>query len=323
MMSRFVKAVLFAAALCTVVPAFARFPSRTVFIVDPFPPGGVTDLLARALASQLTKLWHQSVVVENVPGAGSIIGAAKVAHAAPDGQTLLLTIDATVVSSRFLHKHLPYDPDKGLEPITMLARSRMVVVANPSFPPNNMREAVALARREPDRIAYGSSGVGTPPNLMFATIGKHEGVKFLHVPYKGVAKYMVAVMSDQVPMALAALTAASRFAKAGKVKALAVSGSKRARVFPNVPTLAESGYGYVNPMIWWGLFAPGGTSAKLVARINRDVTGILKRPDFTKKYFVAHSLDRIADTPSAFEAAIRHDVKVTAGMVKAAGLHPQ
>ncbi len=325
-MRRFLTFALLAAMLCTlsVVSSLAQvFPSRTVFIVVPYPAGGSTDVLARALANELGKLWNQPVVVENFGGAGSIIGAERVANATADGYTLLLTIDPTVVSNRFLYKKLPYDPDKSLIPITMLARSGQLVIANPSFPANNLRELVDAARRTPGRVAYASYGLGTQPNLFFETIGKREGVQFLHVPYKGIAPDVNAVMTGEVQISVASPAAAGAMVKAGKIKALAIGGSKRSIMFPDVPTIAESGYPYVNSVIWWGIFAPGGTSAPLVDRINHDVAGIAKRPDIVEKYFTAFGLDPVVDTPSEFAAAIRADVKVTAEMVKAAGVQPQ
>ena len=325
-MRRFLTVTLLAAMLCTLsaVPALAQtFPSKTVFIVVPYPAGGSTDVLARALATQLTALWGKSVVVENAPGASSIIGADKVAHSAPDGQTLLFTLDATVVSNRFLYKKLPYDPDKGLVPIMMVARSGQLVVATPSFPANNMRELVEAARRAPGKIAYASYGIGTQPNLMFETIGKHEGVKFLHVPYKGVAPDVKATMTGEVQVTLAAPAVAAPMVRAGKLKALAIGGEKRSILLPEVPTIAEEGYPYVNPVLWWGLFAPGGTSPKLVDRISHDVLSIVKQPDFIKKYFTHFGLDLVADTPTQFAAAIAADVKATAPMVKVAGVKPE
>ena len=326
MMHRFLTTALLAAMLCSLsaVPASAQeFPSKTVFIVVPFPPGGSTDVLARALAAELGKAWHQSVVVENAPGAGSIIGAEKVTHAAPDGQTLLMTIDPTVVSNRFVYKKLPYDPDKSLAPITMVARGGLFIIANPSFPANNLHELVEAARRDPGKIAYASAGIGTQTNLMMEMLAQHEGVKFLHVPYKGgVTPDMTAVMSDQVQVTAASVAAAGSLVKAGKLKALAISGQKRSALFPNVPTIAESGYPYVDYTIWFGLFAPGGTSPQLVDRINHDVTSIVMRPDFTKKYITTMGLEPVADTPAEFAAAIRANVKVAAEMVKAAGVRP-
>jgi tripartite-type tricarboxylate transporter receptor subunit TctC len=326
MMRHFLNVTLFAVMLCTlfVVSTLAQvFPSRTIFIVVPYPAGGSTDVLARALGNELSKLWGQSVVVENVSGASSIIGANRVANAPPDGHMLLLTIDPTVVSNRFLFKTLPYDPDKSLVPITMIARSGQLVIANPSFPANDLRELVDAARRTPGSVAYASYGIGTQPNLMFETIGKREGVQFLHVPYKGIAPDVNAVMTGEVQVSVASPAAAGSMVRAGKVKALAIGGLKRSSLFPDVPTIAESGYPYVDSVIWWGLFAPGGTSAQLVDRINHDLASVAKRPEIIQKYFTAFGLDPVADTPSEFVATIRADVKITAEMVKAAGVQPQ
>ena len=326
MMRRLLTGTLLAAMLCAVsgVSALAQaFLSRTVFIVVPYPAGGSTDALARALANELSKLWKQSVVVENIGGASSIIGASKVANATPDGNTLLLTIDPTVVSNRFLYKQLPYDPDKSLIPITMLAKSGQLVIANPSFPAKNLRELVDAARRTPGKVAYASYGMGTQPNLLFETIGKREGVQFLHVPYKGIAPDVNAVMAGEVQISVASPAASGSMVKAGMIKALAIGGSKRSSLFPDVPTIAESGYPYVNSVIWWGLFAPGGTSAQLVDRISQDVASVAKQPDFIEKYFTAFGLDPVMDTPAEFAATIRSDVKITAEMVKAAGVKPE
>lgn len=325
-MRRFLIATLCASMLCalSVVPTLAQqFPSRTVMIVVPYPAGGSTDVLARALAADLSKVWGQPVVVENVGGASSIIGANKVAKSAPDGHTLLLTIDPTVVSNRFLFKSLPYDPDKGLVPITLLARSGQMVLANPSFAANNLREVVDAARTSPGKIAYASFGIGTTAHLMFETVGKREGVQFLHVPYKGIMPDVLAVAAGEVQVTLASPATAGPMVRAGKIKALAIGGQKRSSLFPEVPTVAEAGYPYVDSVIWWGIFAPGGTSEQLVDRIYHDVTNIVKRPDFVEKYLTKFGIDLVASTPAEIAATIRDDVKITAEMVKAAGVQPQ
>ncbi len=263
------------------------------------------------------------MVVENVSGASSIIGAGRVAKAAPDGHTLLFTIDPTVVSNRFLFKSLPYDPDKSLVPITMIARSGQMVLANPSFPANSLREVVDVARGTPGKVAYASFGIGTTSNLMFETIGKREGVQFLHVPYKGIMPNVTAVMSGEVQVTLASPATAGPMVKAGKIKALAIGGTKRSTIFPDIPTVAEAGYPYVDSVIWFGLFAPEGTSAQLVDRIHKDVNGIIKRPDFIERFITAVGLDLVASTPAEFAETIRTDVKVIGEMVKAAGVQPQ
>lgn len=324
-MQRLLNVTLLAAALWTlpIMSASAqKFPSGTVFIVVPYPAGGSTDVLARALGNELSKLWKQTVVIENQGGASSIIGTNRVAKATPDGHTLLLTIDATVVHNRFLFKKLPYDPDKSLLPITMLARSGQLVITNPVFPAKNLRELVDVARRKPGEIAYGSYGAGTQPNLLFETIGAREGLKFLHVPYKGIAPVVTAVMTGEVSVSVASPAAAVSMLKADKVRAIAVGGSKRSSLFSDIPTLAESGYPYIDAAIWWGIFAPAGVSAQLVDQINRDVASVARQPDFIEKYFTAFGLDPVLGSPQEFAAAIASDVKITAEMVEAAGVKP-
>lgn len=326
MMRRLLHVTLSTAILCAVsaVPAFAQsFPSQTVRIVLPYPAGGSTDVLARALAQELSPVWGHPVVVENVPGAGSIIGAGKVATSTPDGHTLMVTIDATVVGNRFLFKKLPYDPDKSLIPITMLARSANFVFANPSVPVKNLRELVELARRTPGKVAYSSAGLGTPAHLVMETIAKREGVQFVHVPYKGVAPLVTAVVSGEVSFSVATPAASGAMVRAGKVKAIAITGPQRTKLFPDVPTTAESGYPYAIAWLWFGLFAPAGTDPQIVERIHRDATAILKQPQFTEKYITKFSLDLVASSPAEFADAIRADVANIAEMVKAADVRPE
>jgi len=322
MMRRLLPVTLLASFLCALsaVPALAQqFPSKPVRLLIPWPAGGSTDVLGRALASELGKLWGQSVVVENPAGANSILGAEKVATATPDGYTLMMTIDTTTVSARFLYK-LPYDPDKGFTPITMVARSGQFVIVNPSFPANNLRELVEYARRNPGKVAYASYGLGTQPHLFFETLAKREGVSFLHVPYKGVAPCVTATVAGEVQATVSSPAASGAQVKAGKARAIAIGGGQRPSLFPSVPTIAESGYPYAAAIIWFGLFGPGGMNPQLVDRIHRDATSIVKRPEFVEKYITAFSLDLVANTPAEFAAAIRSDVEVTAGMVKASGV---
>jgi len=326
MMRRLLQFTLSTAILCALsaMPAFAQsFPSQTVRIVVPYAAGGSTDVLARALAKELSTVWGHPVLVENVPGAGSIIGTAKVATAPPDGHTLLLTIDPTVVGNRFLFKKLSYDPDKSLIPITMLARSGSFVFVHPSVPANNLRELVEMARAAPGKIAYASVGRGTPAHLVLETIGKREGVSFIHVPYKGVAPATTAVVSGEVSVSVASPAATGAMVRAGKVRAIAITSPQRTKLFPDVPSTAESGYPYALSWIWFGLFATGGTDPQIVQRIHRDATAILKRPEFTEKFITKFSLDLVANSPAEFAGAIRSDVANMAEMVKAAGVQPE
>ena len=317
---------LLTAMVCVLsaMPAFAQsFPSQTVRIVVPYAAGGSTDVLARALARDLSTVWGHPVLVENISGADSTIGASRVATATPDGHTLLLTIDPTVVGNRFLFKKLPYDPDKSLIPITMLARSGSFVIVHPSVPAKNLRELVEMARGAPGKVAYGSVGRGTPAHLVLETISKREGVSFIHVPYKGVAPATTAVVSGEVSISVASPAATGAMVRAGKVRAIAITSPSRTSLFPDVPSTVESGYPYVISWIWFGLFSPGGTDPQLVERIHRDATAILKRPEFTAKYISAFSLDLVANSPAEFADAIRADVANIAEMVKAAGVRPE
>lgn len=320
------NALIFAVLLWSVPIASViaqTFPSSTVTIVVPFPPGGGTDLMARGLANELSKLWKQPVVIENVPGANSIIGAAKVAKATPDGRTLLVTIDSTVVHNRFLYKNLPYDPDKGLLPVTMLGRSGQLIIANPSFPANTMSELLAVARRSKDGVEYGSTGNGTQPHLLFEAMAVREGAKFLQVPYKGIGPIVTAVMTGEVKISIASPASAGAMVESGQIKAIAIGGAKRSAKFPKVPTLAESGFPNLHASTWWGLFAPAGTSAALVAQINRDVAIAAQQPAFIEKNFTMPGVELVMNTPAEFAATIRSEVAQTAEMVKLAGVSPQ
>lgn len=299
------------------------FPPSTVTIVVPFPPGGGTDGLARAFGAELSRLWGQPVVIENIGGANSAIGAAKVARAAPDGLTLLMTVDSTVVHNRFLYKNLAYDPDKSFVPITMLARSGQFLIATPSFPANNMKELLDTARRTPAGLDYGSTGPGTQPHLLFEVLGAREHVKFQQVPYRGISPIMTAVMSGEVKLSTASPASAGAMLAAGSVKALAIGGDKRSAKFPNVPTMAESGFANLNATTWWGLFAPAGTKASVVAQIQRDAATVGRQQAFIEKHYGIYGVEPVLNTPAEFAAAIASDVTTTAEMIRIAGVKPQ
>jgi len=322
-MRRLLSATLLA-ALVLVLPSVSalaqQFPTKPVRMLIPWPAGGSTDVLGRALAAELAKVWGQPVVVENPAGAGSILGAERVANAAPDGYTLMVTIDTTTVHNRFLYKKLPYDPDKSFTPITMIARSGQFVLVNPNFPAKNLRELIDYARRNPGKVAYASYGLGSQPQLFFEALGKREGVKFLNVPYKGVAPCVIATVAGEVQATVSSPAASGAQVKAGKARAIAIGGVQRTSLFPDVPTVSESGYPYAAAQIWFGLFGPAGMNPQLVNRIHGDTLAIIKRPEFVEKYIKAFSLDLVGNTPAEFTASIHADTAVIADMVKAAGV---
>jgi tripartite-type tricarboxylate transporter receptor subunit TctC len=312
-------------AVLSVAPAAAQtFPEgRPVRIVVPYPPGGLLDVLARALAAELTAAWAQTVIVDNAPGAGTIIGAEKVAGAPPDGHTLLMTTDVTVVGNRFMYKKLPYDPDRSLVPITMLAKGAQLVLANPSAPVSNMRELVDAARRQPGKFAYSSYGPGSQPQLLFELLKKREQLDLLHVPYKGVAPALLAATAGEVQFTVASPGVAGQLVKSGKLKALMIASLGRSKLLPEVPTASEAGYPYAISSIWFALFAPAGTSMAIVDRVQRDVTLIARKPEFFETQITARGFELVAGTSGELATAIREEAVRFAEMARAAGLEPE
>ena len=314
------------AILCTLfaVPAFAQsFPSRIVRIIVPSPAGSTVDLAARPLARELSAIWSQPVLIENISGGDYAIAASRAAAAAPDGHTLFMTNHQPILGNRFLIKNLSYDPDKSLMPITMTARGGSFLLVHPSMPVKSMRELVALARGMPGQIGYASTGRGSAGQLTMEMLATRAGVSFNHVPYKGPSQALTALVSGEVSVTTLTPTATGAMVKSGKVRAIAITSPNRTKLFPDVPTTAEAGYPYITYTFWMGLFAPAGTSAPIVERIHRDVTAIVKRPEFSDRYITATGLDVVANSPAEFADAIRADVVIVGAMVKAAGLGPE
>ena len=320
------KTPLAAALLALGVAASAAaqtFPARVVRVIVPFPPGGGIDILLRTLAPELTTKWGQPVIVENRAGAGSNIGAEAVAKSAPDGHTLLATVNQTFTSNRFLYKSLPYDPERSFAPITLILQSDHFLLAHPSLPAKDVRELVALAKRQPGKLNYGSFGNGSQPHLIYETLNKREGLDLLHVPYKGISPNITALIAGEVQLATGSAAVASELLKSGRVKALAIAGKRRAGQFPNVPTTAEEGYPYLLASIWYGLFAPAGTPPAIVEKIGNDVRAILKTPAFTEKHITGRGLDLVASSAGELAATIKEETATVGEMIRAAGVQPE
>jgi len=322
-LSKMLAAALLALASCLAQGQPASFATRPVRIVVPYPPGGGIDILARALGPELSAIWGQPVVVENVAGAGGILGTEKVAAAPGDGHTLLMGVNPVVVGNRFLFRSLPYDPDRSLAPVVMIIQSGQMAVAYPSLAAGTMKELVELARKAPGKLAYSSYGNGSQPHLFFETIAKREGVEFLHVPYKGIAPAATAVIAGEVMLTIASPGQLGAMIKAGKLKALAIGASARSREFPAVPTTAEAGFPYAQSSIWFGMFAPASTPPALVERISRDVATIVRRADFAEKQVTSRGFEVVGAGPAEFAAAIKSEVATTGEMIKAAGVKPE
>lgn len=297
------------------------FPSKQVTFIVPWAAGGGTDIVARKFAEQLQAMWKQPVVVENVAGASGILGAQRVQRAAPDGYTLMMTTNGTITGNRFLFKKLPYDPDKDFVPVTQFTDIDMFILARAGLPANNLQEFVALARKEPGRVSYGSYGKGSQPELLFGLLAKREKIELIHVPYKGVGPAITAVMGGEVDVTLTGRGTGAAAVASGKARLLTYMSAARDPAAPNVPTSAEAGYPYVRVPTWHGLFAPAGTPQAVIDKIQHDVAAIVARPDF-RKDMNDRGYQLPANTSAQFAQVIRDEVKLTAEMVEAAGLQP-
>ena len=245
---KFARLVLiaFATVLCAAVHA-QEFPGKPVRIVVPYPPGGGVDGMARPIADRLSRLWNQPVVVENKPGASTIIGSDFVAKAAPDGLTLLLTSDSSITSNPHLYPKMPFDPVKDLAPVTQLIDLFQMVVAHPSVPARTMQELVELAKARPGTLNYGSYGSGSQPNLLFEALKAQTGVNIAHIPYKGIAPALTAAVAGEVQMTLGGTATSRGYFVAGRLKPLAIARQQRLPAMPDVPTLRESGFPDIDP----------------------------------------------------------------------------
>jgi tripartite-type tricarboxylate transporter receptor subunit TctC len=318
------RRTLLALALGWTAAAGAQtYPSQPVRIVVPFPPGGGIDILIRAVAAELSPKWGKPVVIENKAGAGSMIGAEAVARSDPDGHTLLATVNPTLVANRFLYKSLPYDPDRSFAPVTLMVQSDQYLVAHSSVPAKDLRELVALAKREKGKLNYGSYAPGSQPHLVYGLLAKREGLDMTHVPYKGIAPVMQAVSTGEVHLTAGSSSVAGAMMKDGRIKPLALAGKNRSAQFPNVPTTVEQGFPYLQAPVWYALFAPAKTPATVINKVRDDIAAILKAPAFAEKQVTSRGLDVIASTPQELAQVLREEVEVTGEMVKAVGIQPE
>ena len=260
------------------------FPARSVRLIVPQSAGGGADILARTVGQKLSEAWGQPVVIDNRPGAAGIIGTEAVAKAAPDGYTLLMGAISTHAINPSLYKTLSYDPVKDFAPVTMVATAPLLVVVHPSLPVNSTQELIALAKAKPGQLFFASAGSGNSAHLAGELFKTMANVDLVHVPYKGATPAETDLIGGQVSVMFSSILSALPHAKAGKMKALAVTSARRSSIAPDLPTVAESGVpGYdVNP--WYGLFAPAGTPRAIVERINRDVARILAQPDVRQRF---------------------------------------
>ncbi len=299
----------------------AAYPTKPIRLVVPFTPGGSTDILARAIGQELTKAWGQSVIVDNVPGAGGAIGADKVAKAAPDGYTLLMGHIGTLAVNPSLYPKLPYNPVKDFAPVAWVARVPNVLVVHPSVPAKNVQELVALAKAKPGQLNYGSGGNGSAANLATEYFKLQTGVAIVHIPYRGTAPAVTDLIGGQIQVLFTGAPAVIGHVKSGQLRALAVSSPKRLDALPDLPTVAESGYKDFEADQWYGVVAPAGTPREIVTKLNAQINLALNAPEL-KARLASEGAVATPGTPEAFGALIVREIArwkpvITSGRVKA------
>jgi tripartite-type tricarboxylate transporter receptor subunit TctC len=313
-------ALVLTVALCAgAVDAAAQgWPSKPIKYVVPFAPGGTTDLLARTISEKLSVALGQPVVVENKPGAGGGVGADFTAKSAPDGYTIMGGTISTHAINASLYSNLPYDPVKDFVAITLIARLPNMLVINPSIPANNVSELIALMKANPGKYTFASSGNGTSQHLSGELFKSMAGVDMQHIPYKGSPPALQDVVGGQVSMTFDNITTALPLAKAGKLRALAVTTTKRSAAAPDVPTLAESGLPGFEVGSWQGVFAPAGTPSEIVRRLNAEIVKIINTPEVREK-LVALGADPVGDTSEQFTAYVKTEVVKWSEVVEKSG----
>ena len=300
-MFRTTRRIFLAGALATAMGTGAwaeTYPDRPIHIIAPFPPGGLVDVLARALGDEMSRSMGQPVVVENKPGAGGNIGADIAAKAAPDGYTLLMTSPGIQSINQFLYKSMPFDPDKAFVPISMVADMSMVVVVHPKTGITTLKQLVDFAHAHPGKLNFGSAGIGTTGHLGLELLMHAGHMKLTHVPYKGAAPSVTDLIAGQIDGVVDNPPTVLAHIKAGSIRALAVAGKERLSVLPDVPTAAEAGLPDWEASSWFGLVAPAGTSKAIVDRLHAEVVKAVKSPRIQKMR--DRGMRIVGDTPKEF-----------------------
>src|SRR5688500_14512665 len=311
-------ALLVAVASCTAL-AQSPWPTKPVRIVVAYPPGGGIDVMARQLADRLGSAWAQPVVVENKPGANTIVAADAVAKSPADGYTVLMTTDATFSINPHLYAKLPFDAQRDFIAVTTLVRLQQLRVAHPALPADSLQDLVKLAKEKPGTINYASYGSGSQPHLAGEMLKTKAGIDLVHVPYKGISLAVPAVMAGEVQLTFAGIATSTAPLKSGRIKAIAIGGPKRSPLFPDVPTFTELGYPEVETHAWFGFFLPAGSPREAVARIHADVKKILDEPEFRQKQLIDRGYEVIGSTPEEFSVFLKTDFQSRGRAVKISG----
>jgi tripartite-type tricarboxylate transporter receptor subunit TctC len=298
--------------------AEARFPERPVRLIVPFPPGGVNDIASRLIANQLTATWGRAVIIDNRGGAGGNIGAEIAAKSNPDGYTLFI-VSSSITSNVALYPKLPFDLRRDFAPVSTLVSGAYALVVNPSVPAASVAELIQLAKAQPGKLNFSSFGQGSSAHLVAELFRRMAGVELVHVPYKGGAPAMAAVVAGEVQMTFSNLSVALPQVKTGKLKALAVTSLKRKDALPNVPSLDEAGLKGYDATAWVGLLAPVRTPREVISRLNRDVRAVLAEPEVRRQLEV-RGLEAFPGTPEALAKHMGVEIERWGKVIRDAGV---
>jgi tripartite-type tricarboxylate transporter receptor subunit TctC len=314
------SAALVIALACFSTSASAQiYPSRVIRLVVPFAPGGSNDVIARIIGERLTEALGQSVVIDNRPGAGGVIGTDSVAKASPDGYTLMIGATSTLAANPSLYTKMSLDPTQDLTPITQIASGPFVLAVPSSLPARNVEELITLARAKPGELNYGSSGIGSSLQLtaeLFKTMAK---VDIVHVPYKGLGPALTDLVTGRIQIIFSDMAGLLPFVQSGQLRALAVTSAKRSSVLPDLPTLAEAGVEGYQATSWYGVLGPKAVPADIVAKLNGELARIVHNPAMKVK-FASLGIEPVTDTPQAFAAFIRSEMDKWRIVVTTAGI---
>lgn len=312
-------AALFACAALAAPAQAQSYPVKAIRWIVPFPPGGGADLTSRTLAQKLSERLDQQVIVDNRPGSGGMIGLAAAAKLPADGYNIALGQLANLAIAPALYPKLPYDPVKDFTPVTLILTAPFVLVAHPSFPANNMKELIALAKARPDEVNYGSSGNGSGSHLATEMIKSTAKIRMTHVPYKGATPAFAGLLSGEVAIYMTDILSALPQLNAGRVKAIAVTNARRMPTLPNVPTIAESALPGFEVTNWLGVMAPAGLPKDILAKLHSELVRILKQPDVQRR-FQGEGGEVSPNTPEEFAKFIRTEITKWDKVVRESGV---
>lgn len=316
---RWIDAAMLAACLGLPLAVAAQpYPAKTVRIVVPYPGGSTPDIVARALGTKLQASLGQAFIVENKPGAGGNIGAADVAKSAADGHTLLVAVNGPVAVNKYLYKEMPYDADKDLLPISLLASSPQMLAVTPSVGATTFGDFLKVARQKPGRLSYGSVGGGSASHLTMELLKNDAKVFIVHIPYRGFPPAITDMLAGNIDAIFAIIPAVLPHVRAGKLNALAVTAIKRSNLAPDVPSVAELGYPQLESLAWIGLLAPAGTPQAIVSRLHAEAVKAMRASD-TQDSLGKQGFDVVAGSPAEFSSWIRAESAKWAKVIRASG----